>query len=120
MIARDWGWAPEYVDAMWRMMQLDAPRDVLIATGQTHPLDDFIQEAFAEVGLDGQEHVESNPALIRPTELAVSRADPSLASTLLGWQATTRMQDVARKMVRAELELLRQPGQLPRSAPDIR
>jgi GDPmannose 4,6-dehydratase len=98
-IQRDWGWAPEYVEAMWRMMQADEPRDYVIATGETHSLAEFIEESFAAVGLDWRDHVDSNPALMRPTELRVSRADTGNATRGLGWTAETRMADVARKMV---------------------
>ena len=103
-IQRDWGWAPEYVDAMWRMMQVDSPRDFVIATGETQSLSAFIHEAFAELGLDWHDHVDSNPTLMRPTELKVSRADPGRAAEVLGWRAETRMAEVARRMVRAEQE----------------
>lgn len=100
-IQRDWGWAPEYVDAMWRMLQRPAPQDFVIATGETRPLQDFVAEAFSAAGLDWREHVKTNPALIRPTELRVSRANPALAAEQLGWQARTRMNDVVRAMVEA-------------------
>jgi GDPmannose 4,6-dehydratase len=101
-IQRDWGWAPEYVDAMWRMMQCDTPHDFVIATGQTHPLSAFVAEAFAACGLDWREHVDSNPALMRPTELQRSQADPGRSASLLGWRAETMMAEVAARMVRAE------------------
>jgi GDPmannose 4,6-dehydratase len=100
-IQRDWGWAPEYVEAMWRMMQRDVASDFVIATGETRPLSDFVDEAFAAVGLDWRRHVDSNPALMRPTELRVSRADTTKAFDQLAWKAETRMADVARKMVAA-------------------
>lgn len=101
-IQRDWGWAPEYVDAMWRMLQQPEPDDFVIATGETHALQDFVAEAFAAVGLNWREHVDSDPALMRPTDLAVSRADPSRAQEKLGWQARTQMPGVVRDMVDAE------------------
>ena len=103
-IERDWGWAPEYVDAMWRMMLRDTAQDFVIATGQTHPLSAFVSEAFANAGLDWRDHVDSNPALMRPTELRISRADPSLSKSVLGWQAQTTMAEAARLMVEAERE----------------
>jgi GDPmannose 4,6-dehydratase len=103
-VVRDWGWAAEYVDAMWRMLQLDTPRDFLIATGKSYSLQDFTAQVFAELGLDHTEHVDVNPGLFRPTDLLVSRADPSKARELLGWQATMAMPEVARAMVRAERE----------------
>jgi GDPmannose 4,6-dehydratase len=101
-IHRDWGWAPEYVDAMQRMMQLDHPEDFVIATGQTHALRDFVATAFARSGLDWQQHVDSNPALMRPTDLRFGCANPQRAKARLGWQATVDMQEVVRRMVDAE------------------
>ena len=75
-IQRDWGWAPEYVDAMWRMLQLDTPQDLVIATGQTHSLQDFVAEAFALHGLDWRDHVDVSEEFIRPTDIAYSGANP--------------------------------------------
>ena len=100
-IQRDWGWAPEYVEAMWRMLQHDAPRDFVIATGETRALRDFVAESFAALGLDWADHVETDPTLMRPTDIRISRADPSLALAQLGWQAETRMAEVVRRMVEA-------------------
>lgn len=100
-IQRDWGWAPEYVEAMWRMLQHDAPRDFVIATGETRALRDFVAESFAALGLDWTDHVEIDPTLMRPTDIRISRADPSLALAQLGWQAETRMAEVVRRMVEA-------------------
>lgn len=105
-IQRDWGWAPEYVEAMWRMMQLNSAEDFVIATGETHPLAAFVNEAFGVVGLRWQDHVDSNPSLLRPTDLRISRANTSRAESGLKWRATTRMAEVARLMVQAEQERL--------------
>ncbi|MEJ2201150.1 MAG: GDP-mannose 4,6-dehydratase, partial [Desulfuromonadaceae bacterium] len=102
-IARDWGWAPEYVEAMWRMLQQQRPDDYLIATGETHKLEEFVAAAFAEVGLDWREHVAIDPVLYRPTEIAVGRANPRKAREVLDWRATYRMPDVVRMMVAAQL-----------------
>ena len=98
-IKRDWGWAPEYVDAMWRMLQLDKPKDFVIATGVTHSLQDFVAYAFKMQGLDWQEHVISDHSLFRPTDLSVSRADPRRAKKGLGWQAKVTMEQVIEKMI---------------------
>jgi GDPmannose 4,6-dehydratase len=98
-IARDWGWAPEYVDAMHRMLQLDAPHDFVIATGTTHTLQEFVAAAFADLRLDRTQHVDHDPSLHRPTEIQVSRADPSRAERMLGWRAQRSMQDVVRLML---------------------
>ncbi len=101
-IQRDWGWAPEYVDAMWRMLQQAAPQDFVIATGQTHPLQDFVSEAFNAFGLDWRDHTETDAALMRPTDIRFGWANPALAAAQLGWVAQKRMNDVARAMVAAE------------------
>jgi GDPmannose 4,6-dehydratase len=98
-IARDWGWAPEYVEAMWMMLQRDQPEDFVIATGATHTLEDFARLAFAEFGLNWQDHVRQSEALFRPTDLLISRADPSEAHGKLGWQAKICMPDVIKKMI---------------------
>ena len=103
-IHRDWGWAPEYVDAMWRMLQQPAAQDFVIATGATDSLEAFVAQAFQALGLDWHDHVASDRALMRPTDLRISRADPSLAHARLGWQATRRMPDVVRAMVAAGQE----------------
>jgi GDPmannose 4,6-dehydratase len=101
-IQRDWGWAPEYVDAMWRMLQQAAPQDFVIATGQTHPLQDFVAEAFNAVGRDWRDHTETDAALKRPTDIRFGRANPVLAAAQLGWVAQKHMTDVVRAMVAAE------------------
>ena len=98
-IARDWGWAPEYVEAMWMILQQENPDDFVIATGETNRLEDFVAEVFRSVGFDWRDHVESDPSLLRPSEIIVSRANPEKAARLFGWQATNRMKDVARMMV---------------------
>ena len=102
-VQRDWGWAPEYVEAMWRMMQLDQAEDFVIATGETHSLGEFVACVFAAAGLDWQAHVDQDASLMRPTDLSISRADTSRAQSGLDWRATTRMAGVARRMVEAEL-----------------
>ncbi len=101
-IHRDWGWAPEYVDAMWRMLQQTDPEDLVIATGETRSLQDFVAEAFNAVGLDWRDHAENDPTLMRPTDISVSWADPTLAAKQLGWTARTNMPGVVRGMVEFE------------------
>jgi GDPmannose 4,6-dehydratase len=101
-IQRDWGWAPEYVDAMSRMLVQDTPQDFVIATGETHALEAFVAQAFDALGLDWHDHVTSDPALMRPTDMRISRANPARAAEHLGWRANKRMQDVVRAMVAAE------------------
>lgn len=105
-IQRDWGWAPEYVQAMHLMLQQDQPDDYVIATGQTHSLAEFIATAFECVGLQWQDHVISDPTLLRPSDIAVSRCDPSKAHRHLGWQAQSPMQSVVRQMVQAKQSLI--------------
>lgn len=99
-IQRDWGWAPEYVDAMWRMLQLAKPTDLVIATGQTEPLKDFVAQAFAAVGLAWQDHVDIDTSLLRPADIRISRANPAQAAQQLGWTAKTCMGGVVQQMVR--------------------
>ncbi len=105
-IRRDWGWAPEYVDAMWRMLQQEKPEDYVIATGESHSLEEFVDTAFSAVGLSWRDHVVLDPGLLRPTDLAAGRGNPAKARAKLGWQAQHKMREVVRLMVEAE----RQPG----------
>ncbi len=98
-IKRDWGWAPEYVEAMWLMLQQDQPDDFVIATGETNSLQDFVATAFASAGLDWQNHVESDSSLFRPTDLAESKGNPQKALEVLGWEAQYKMRDVVKKMM---------------------
>ncbi len=102
-IRRDWGWAPEYVEAMWAMLQQPAPRDFVIATGRAYALAEFVETCFAEVGLNWRDHVRSDPALFRPSEIRSGFGNAERARQSLGWTARTAMPDVARRMVRAEL-----------------
>jgi GDPmannose 4,6-dehydratase len=100
-IERDWGWAPEYVEAMWRMLQQDEPLDVVIATGASYPLAAFVQTAFESLNLDWKRHVRTDPALFRPTDIRSSRGDPTLAAARLKWRASQFMPDVVRRMVQS-------------------
>lgn len=93
-IARDWGWAPEYVEAMWRILQQDRPEDFVVATGETHTLEEFVAEAFNCVGLDWREHVVTDSMLLRPSEIMVSCANPAKAWSKLGWSSRYRMHEV--------------------------
>jgi GDPmannose 4,6-dehydratase len=111
-IRRDWGWAPEYVDAMWRMLQRERPDDYVIATGETRSLEEFVAMAFAAVGLDWRQHVESDPGLQRPTDLESNYAVPEKAWRLLGWSATVKLEELIRRLTAAELEA-KGPGQRP-------
>jgi GDPmannose 4,6-dehydratase len=102
-VQRDWGWAPEYVVAMHRMLQIDLLEDFVIATGYTASLEEFVAAAFDAVGLDWRRHVVRDPKLTRPTEIVCGRADASRATTRLGWTARHAMADVVRMMVEARL-----------------
>jgi GDPmannose 4,6-dehydratase len=105
-IERDWGWAPEYVEAMWRMLQQANPEDYVIATGHSYPLAAFVQQAFAAVGLDWQAHVDIDQSLFRPSEIAKGQGNPAKALAQLGWQAQFQMPDVAQMMVAAKQAVL--------------
>jgi GDPmannose 4,6-dehydratase len=102
-IARDWGWAPEYVEAMWLMLQQDKPDDYVIATGETNTLKDFAFEAFKVVGLESEKYIVSDSSLLRPSEIMVSRGNPIKAMNVLGWQAKTKMVDVVKMMLHANV-----------------
>lgn len=105
-IQRDWGYAPDYVQAMWLMLQQDRPDDFIIATGRTSSLKDFVQIVFASVGLDWSKYVRTRPELLRPTDIKISRANPEKAYRVLGWEARHTIEDVARMMVESEMALL--------------
>jgi GDPmannose 4,6-dehydratase len=98
-VERDWGWAPEYVDAMWRMLQQPQPDDFVIGTGESHCLKELIQTAFEWVGLDWKDHVKINPRLLRPSDLQFSKSNPQKAERKLGWKARHRMKDVVHFML---------------------
>jgi GDPmannose 4,6-dehydratase len=93
-IHRDWGWAPEYVQAMWQMVQQDAPEDLVIATGRTVSLAHFVERAFAAFGLDWKQHVSSDNTLLRPSDIRYGAASPARALYKLGWRAATDVDGV--------------------------
>ena len=103
-IQRDWGWAPEYVEAMWHMLQPSQPEDFVIATGESHSLEEFVSLAFTAVNLDWRKFVLSDPSLVRPTELSEGRGCTKKAFEKLGWKAKYMMPDVVRMMIQAELD----------------
>jgi GDPmannose 4,6-dehydratase len=98
-IVRDWGWAPEYVEAMYLMLQQDQPDDYAIATGESYSLEEFVSQTFACINLDWRDRVMTDSSLLRPTDLAISRGDPSKAKEKLGWQAKYKMHDIVRLML---------------------
>lgn len=109
-IRRDWGWAPEYVEAMWRMLQQPAPDDFVIATGECHTLEEFVAEAFQGAGLHWQDHVTIDPDLFRPTDIMVSQGNPRKAREAFNWEARFRMKDVVRLMLEEEVKQLEAHG----------
>jgi GDPmannose 4,6-dehydratase len=101
-IRRDWGWAPDYVEAMWTMLQQDIADDFVIASGVAHPLAEFAAIAFAEVGLDFRDHVDQDPGLARPSDIACSVGDASKAARVMGWKPTVGFREIIARMLRAE------------------
>ena len=102
-IRRDWGWAPEYIEAMWQMMQQDTPDDFVIATGESYSLEEFVAAAFSYVRLNWRDYVVMDESLLRPTDLMVGHGNPAKAREKLRWQARYKMHDVVRLMVDAQL-----------------
>jgi GDPmannose 4,6-dehydratase len=103
-ISRDWGWAPDYVEAMWLLLQRETPLDVVIATGRTVSLQYFVKSAFTYFDLDWERHVLQDEALFRPSDISYSAANIALASADLGWTARHSVDDVVRNMCKAESE----------------
>ena len=99
---RDWGYAPEYTDAMWRMLQADEPNDYVVATGTSYSVGDFVRMAFEHAGLDWEKHVKFDPRYLRPTEVDDLIGDASRAKELLGWQAQTYTPELVKIMVDAD------------------
>lgn len=98
-IWRDWGWAPDYVQAMHLMLQQDNPVDFIVATGKTHSLHDFVNQAFDFAGLDSNNYLKSDPTLLRPSDLKYSSVDPTSIKNKLGWQASVDFQDIIKRMM---------------------
>lgn len=103
---RDWGYAPEYVEAMWRMLQHERPDDYVIATGEAHSVKEFVIEAFGHVGLDWERHVEIDPIYYRPAEVSDLRGDASKAKALLEWQPRMSFSQLVQMMVDAEMQAM--------------
>jgi GDPmannose 4,6-dehydratase len=101
-ICRDWGWSPEYVDAMWRMLQLDKPEDFVIATGESNSLQDFIATAFETLGLNWHDHIIQDVKLYRPNEIKFSCGNPERAKKILAWEPIMKMRDVVSEMIKSE------------------
>jgi GDPmannose 4,6-dehydratase len=111
-ICRDWGWAPEYVEAMWRMVQCEVPSDFIIATGQSHSLATFVETVFAELDLDWRDHTVVSASLLRPTDISEGKGNAAKAERLLGWKAKAHMKQVISMMVRAERDNVVKPVEL--------
>jgi len=106
---RDWGYAPDYVEGMWLMLQQDEPDDFVLATGVSHSIREFLDIAFDEIGIDNWENfVTQDPKFYRPAEVDVLRGDATKAKEILGWTPKTRFNDLVRKMVRNDIKLIQQ------------
>jgi GDPmannose 4,6-dehydratase len=103
-VRRDWGWAPDYVDAMWRMLQQKDASDYVVATGKLSSLEDFVASAFDAVGLEWRDHVSRDPSLMRPTDLLGIAGNAGHAQERLGWSATLTMPELVRRLVHAEMD----------------
>jgi GDPmannose 4,6-dehydratase len=107
---RDWGYAGDYVRAMWLMLQQDAPDDYVVATGETHSVQEFVEEAFAYLDLDWRAHVTQDQKFYRPAEVDLLVGDPSKAGRQLGWEPSVTFRELVRLMVDADMAQL-QGGQ---------
>ncbi len=103
---RDWGFAGDYVKAMWLMLQQDEPDDFVVGTGETHSVKEFVEIAFSHVGLDWQKYVKTDPAFIRPAEVDLLISDPSKAKKVLNWQPEVSFEELVKMMVDSDLERL--------------
>ena len=103
---RDWGYAPEYVEGMWRMLQADEPDDFVLATNETHTVKEFVQVAFDHVGLDWEKHVKYDARYERPAEVDLLIGDPAKAKKKLGWEPKVRFKELVQIMVDADMEML--------------
>ena len=106
-VARDWGFAGDYVEAMWRMLQQDAPGDFVIATGVLHRLDEWVTKAFAAAGLNHAEFVKCDPALLRPADAAAPCGNPCKAREVLGWTADVTFDELVAMMVNEDMRRVR-------------
>jgi GDPmannose 4,6-dehydratase len=109
-IQRDWGWAPEYVEAMWKILQIDRPQDFVIATGRTVSLEFFIEQAFGFFGLNYRDYLVVNRNYFRPTDIHIGAANPAKANEVLGWRAQVQIEAVIEKMCVAARDLVQMQG----------
>ncbi len=117
---RDWGYAKEYVEGMWLMLQQDQPEDYVLGTGETHSVREFLDEAFGCEGLDWRDHVKIDPNYYRPTEVDLLVADPSKARRALGWEPRTKFRELVRLMVAADRQALEEKTTISLSEQDER
>jgi GDPmannose 4,6-dehydratase len=103
---RDWGYAPDFVEAMWMMLQAEEPDDYVVATGEKHSVREALEVAFAHAGLDYEEHVEIDPRYFRPSEVDSLLGDPAKAREKLGWEPKVRFRELVELMVDADIEEL--------------
>ncbi len=106
--SRDWGFAGDYMEGAWKMMQFDTPEDWVLATGETHKVSEFAELAFKEVGLEWSDYVETSERYLRPNEVDYLLGDPSKAKKKIGWQSTTSFSDLVKMMVESDIELAKQ------------
>jgi len=106
---RDWGYSPEYVQAMWRMLQQPKPDDYVVATGTSHSVREFVALAFSLAGLNWEDHVRVDPKFYRPVEVNELRGNPAKAKAVLGWQSTVHFEQLVERMVKHDLDI-QQPG----------
>ena len=105
---RDWGFAGDYAEAMWKMLQQDEADDYVIATGETHTVQEFLEEVFSHAGLDIKEHVETDPRLFRPHEVPYLLGDPSKAREVLGWEPKMTFKELAKKMFEEDHQMVKE------------
>ncbi len=105
---RDWGYAPEYVESMMLMLQQEEPDDYVVATGESHSVEEFLEEAFGYVKLDWRDHVEIDPRYFRPTDVDFLQGDASKARRKLGWEPKVRFKELVRIMVDADIKELKE------------
>ena len=105
---RDWGYSPEYVRAMWKMLQQPLPDDYVVATGVSHSVRDFVELAFSLAGLNWEDHVRTDPKFYRPVEINELRGDSSKAKAVLDWRPTVTFEQLVERMVKHDLDLEKQ------------
>jgi GDPmannose 4,6-dehydratase len=116
---RDWGFAGDYVQAMWMMLQHNEPDDFVVATGEAYSVREFLDAAFERAGLDWKQYVELDPRYLRPTEVDYLMGDPTKARETLGWQKTVNFPDLVNMMVDQDTELAKQESTLMKAGHDI-